>query len=130
MTGVAFDHIHLKSRDPATSARFYREAFSAKEISQGQVSGRLRIVLEIAGLPFFIEEASPESAAGPSAPFIGLEHIGLRVDDLEAVAARLQALGVDFLVAPRQSRPGVRIAFIGGPDGERIELIERRNIES
>ena len=62
----------------------------------------------------------------PEPPFLGIEHIGLGVNDLDAAAAQLKARGVRFTTEPRQARPGVRIAFIEGPDRVRIELIERR----
>lgn len=124
-TGVFFDHIHIKSDDPAASAGFYTAAFGAKELSREEVKGRLRIVLEISALRFFIEQALSDSGDGATVPFRGLEHFGLRVADLDHSVSRLRALGARFLVEPRQSRPGIRIAFVIGPDGEAIELIER-----
>jgi len=37
----------------------------------------------------------------------------------------LKRKGAEFLVEPKTARPGLRIAFLRGPDDVRIELIDR-----
>ncbi|WP_043837888.1 VOC family protein [Muricoccus aerilatus] len=123
---VTWDHIHLRSLDPEAAARFYVSNFGAREIARTEIRGSPRIVLDLADTQLFIERVPPETAAPPAPPFLGLEHIGLRVADLDAAAAALRARGVRFLTEPREARPGTRIAFIAAPDSVRIELIERR----
>jgi len=54
----------------------------------------------------------------------GLIHIGLRTDDARGDHARLRAVGVEFLSAPVEFRPGVWIVYFRGPDGEIGELRE------
>ena len=54
-------------------------------------------------------------------PQMGLEHFGLRTDDLNGLVARLQERGVEVLEAIRQGRNGV-LCYIKGPDNVRIEL--------
>ena len=61
----------------------------------------------------------------PHAPHLGLEHIGLAVQDIDAVVAALKAKGVVFTMEPTTIRPGVRIAFLRGPEDVSIELLER-----
>jgi glyoxylase I family protein len=58
-----------------------------------------------------------------------LDHLGLRVDDLDAAVAELKRRGAQVIVEPKTIRPGVRIAFLQGPDDVRIELLERRLFE-
>jgi len=58
-------------------------------------------------------------------PCQGLEHIGLAVKDIDAVAASLKARGVVFTKEPTTLRPGTRVCFIAGPLGISIELLER-----
>jgi lactoylglutathione lyase len=56
-----------------------------------------------------------------------VDHVALRVTDLDGWLQRLREVGVT-LVDPRPievPQLGARIAFCLGPDGERIELIER-----
>ncbi|MGY3409139.1 catechol 2,3-dioxygenase-like lactoylglutathione lyase family enzyme [Bradyrhizobium sp. GM5.1] len=55
----------------------------------------------------------------------GLDHFGLTVKDIDAVAAEIKAKGVTFTREPTTIRPGVRICFIRGPEGISIELLER-----
>ena len=54
-----------------------------------------------------------------------LDHFGLTVKDIDAVAAEIRAKGVEFTKEPTTVRPGVRICFIRGPQGISIELLER-----
>jgi len=127
MSGYGIDHVHLRSADPIAAARFYVEAFGATETGRTEIRGALRIVLELGGLTLFIEAVPPTTPHPPAPPYLGLEHLGLRVDDLDAAAAALRGRSVRFLTEPREARPGTRFAFIEGPDGVRIELIERRD---
>ena len=126
MTGLRCDHVHLRSPDPEIAARFYVEVLGARDAGRAQVRGALRRMVDLRGLYIFIEAVPGATPAPPPSPFIGLEHMGFAVDDLDAFAARLAEHGVALLgEGIEQVRPGVRIAFIEGPDRVRIELIER-----
>jgi catechol 2,3-dioxygenase-like lactoylglutathione lyase family enzyme len=121
------DHIHLRSPDPERTARFYLDVLGARDTGSVQVRGALRRMVELGGLTLFIEAVPANTPAPPPPPFLGLEHIGFTVDDIETAAATLAAHGVALLGSGiQQVRPGVRIAFIEGPERVRIELIERR----
>ena len=56
---------------------------------------------------------------------LGLEHIGLLIDDLDATYEELKARGVtDFIREPTPARPNrPRTAMFLDPDGVRLELI-------
>ena len=56
---------------------------------------------------------------------MGLEHIGLTVENIDAAVTELKAKGVPFTMEPRTIRPGVRIAFLTAPQNVSIELIQR-----
>ena len=58
-------------------------------------------------------------------PYQGLDHFGLAVRDIDAVAAALKAKGAEFTMEPRTIRPGLRICFLRGPQGISIELLDR-----
>lgn len=122
------DHIHLRSPDPVAAAAFYVDALGAKEVTRMDVRGALRIILDLGGMRLFVEQVPATMHRVPEAPFVGIEHIGLAVDDLDAAVADLRARGANFVVEPREARPGVRIAFFEAPDRVRIELIERTAI--
>ena len=127
MPTYTYDHIHLRSRDPMGTAQYYEKMFGAKIIESTQSDGQQRIDLDINGLVVFIARV-PEDAdvpSGPSEPYIGLDHFGLRVESLDEAAAELKRLGAEFTLEPRTLRPGVKIAFVRAPDDVRIELLER-----
>ncbi len=127
MTTYSYDHIHLRSRDPRGVAEYYHKMFDAKIIESVQSDGQSRIDLDLNGLTLFIAAVPPEADILP-APLdnhLGLDHFGLRVDNLDEAAAELNARGATFMTNPRIIRPGVRIAFIEAPDHVRIELLER-----
>ncbi len=57
---------------------------------------------------------------------LGLTHLSFRVDDLDAVSARIQAAGGGLLPDTRLELPGpTRVIMAFDPDGTRLELIER-----
>jgi catechol 2,3-dioxygenase-like lactoylglutathione lyase family enzyme len=53
-----------------------------------------------------------------------LDHLGVRVPDLEAAVTRLTALGARLRIPPFREG-GTRLAFVSDPDGVWIELYER-----
>ena len=126
MAKFTFDHIHLFSRNPEATAAFYERMFGA-EVIRTMPQGRPRIDLKLGGANIFILDVSqdPKAGAGPAHPHQGLDHFGLEVKDIDRVCADLKAKGVVFTREPATVRPGVRIAFLGGPEGVSIELLER-----
>lgn len=119
------DHVHLRSADVEAAAAFYVDALGARMDFRREVDGVLRIGINLGGLTVFIDQVPDGTPAAPPAPFIGIEHVCLAVTGLEEAARDLKARGVTFTVEPRQMRPGLRYAFIEGPDKVRIELVDR-----
>jgi catechol 2,3-dioxygenase-like lactoylglutathione lyase family enzyme len=81
MTAFTYDHIHLRSPDAEATARWYEEMFGAEIIRSVQSDGRPRLDLNLGGVAVFIAQVPSEQAvaAPPEPPYLGLEHIGLRV---------------------------------------------------
>jgi catechol 2,3-dioxygenase-like lactoylglutathione lyase family enzyme len=111
------------------TARYFEQMFGAKILESLQSDGQPRVDLDINGLIIFIAKADTETPAGPVDPHLGLDHFGLRVDDLEEAAADLKEKGAVFSIEPHQLRPGVKIAFVRAPGDVRIELLERAGHE-
>ena len=122
-----YDHMHLRSRDPKGTAEYYHAMFDARILPSIQSDGKPRIDLDLNGLTIFIAPVPPEAdiPSAPENPYLGLDHFGLRVDNMEDAAAELKRRGATFIMEPRIIRPGVKIAFIKAPDNGRIELLER-----
>lgn len=119
------DHLHLRSRDAVKAAGFYVETFGAREVKRVGDDPVQRVVLDLGGLTMFIEQAPDEIAPATPTPCLGIEHFGLRVADIEAAMADLRARGVPVKTGITARGPGLRIAFVEGPDGALIEILER-----
>lgn len=128
MAVYGYDHIHLRSPDPATTARFYNTMFDARIIETPQPDGNTRVDLDLNGLTIFIAGAMAPGAElqGVDGPHYGLDHFGLRVDDLDAAVSYLKAKGAELESEPRTLPTGVKIAFVKAPDDVRIELVQRQ----
>ncbi len=119
------DHIHLRSPDPDAAARWYQNILGAAPISRAQPGGKLRVVVDLGGLELFIEQVPPSTPHPPPAPFVGIEHIAVRVTGFDAAVAGLREKGAVFAAEPSSPRPGIQIAFLSAPDGVLVEILER-----
>ena len=126
MAKFTYDHIHLRSPNPEATAAFYERMFDA-EIIRSMQQGKPRIDLKVGGANVFILPVVPgdKTAPAPNSPYQGLDHFGLSVTGIDAIVAELKAKGAEFTMEPTDIRPGVRIAFLRGPEGVSIELLER-----
>ena len=121
-----WDHIHLRSPDPEATAAWFERMLGAQVI-RSTVEGKPRIDLKLGGADVFIMPVAPGDKVNPApvTPYQGLDHFGLTVSGIDAVAAELKAKGAEFTMEPRTIRPGLRICFLRGPQGISIELLER-----
>jgi len=121
-----WDHIHLRSPNPEATAAFYERMFGAEVIRTVQ-EGKPRIDLKVGGADVFIAPVTAGDGvnAPPTTPYQGLDHFGLKVTGIDAIVADLKTKGALFTMEPTTVRPGVRIAFLRGPEGVSIELLER-----
>jgi catechol 2,3-dioxygenase-like lactoylglutathione lyase family enzyme len=121
-----WEHIHLRSPDPAATADWYADKLGAEVIRTPQADGSTRFDLDLTGQKIFIALADPAKTGGsPQIPYMGLEHIGLTVENIDAAVTELKGKGVAFTMEPKTIRPGVRIAFLTAPQNVSIELIQR-----
>jgi len=49
----------------------------------------------------------------------------LTVEDVDAGVAELRAKGAEIAIGPLTRNPGLRLAFVRGPEGIMIELVHR-----
>ena len=125
MVTYNYDHIHNRSREPMETARYFNKMFGAKILESVQTDGQSRVDIDINGLIVFLAQAELTTPDGPSDPYVGLDHFGLRVDNLDTATADLRSKGAEFSMEPKDLRPGLRIAFVRAPGDVRIELLER-----
>jgi catechol 2,3-dioxygenase-like lactoylglutathione lyase family enzyme len=127
MAEFAYDHVHLRSPDPDATAAYYERMFGATVIKSVMSNGIERTDMNLGGVMVFIAQTPPDAELSqkPDGSFVGLDHLGLRVSNIDAVVGELKAKGAEFTVEPKTIRPGVRIAFLKGPQGVLIELLDR-----
>jgi catechol 2,3-dioxygenase-like lactoylglutathione lyase family enzyme len=126
MAKFTWDHIHLRSTDIEAAAKWYEQMLGA-EVIRSMQGGNPRIDLKIGGANVFLYQvtAGDGVASPPKTPYQGLDHFGLAVTGIDAIAADLKAKGVKFTREPTTVRPGTRVCFIEGPQGVSIELLDR-----
>jgi lactoylglutathione lyase len=126
MSNFTWDHVHLRTADPEAMAHWFANTLGA-EVVRTMQDGKPRIDLKLGGANIFIAPVvtGDGTNAAPTIPYRGLDHFGLCVSGIDAVAADLKAKGVAFTREPTTVRPGVRICFIRGPEGISIELLDR-----
>jgi lactoylglutathione lyase len=128
-----FDHLHLRSADPNTTALFFETMFGA-EVTRSVYPpgtlypGQLRVTMRVGGQKILVAPTHPHDpmASAPPFPYYGLEHFGFTVEDLDATIAELQAKGADVAVGPLTRDAGTYLAFIRGPEGIMVELVQQR----
>ena len=136
-------HVGICVSDLERSRRFYRDGLGFKEVARLQTgSAPTRQLLQMKDVDLhalFLERdglriellhyARPGSTAGERPrPMnqLGLTHLALRVDDVDATIAALVRAGATWLEGTTIENPEfqARAAMVVDPDGMRLELIE------
>jgi catechol 2,3-dioxygenase-like lactoylglutathione lyase family enzyme len=126
MANYTWDHIHLRTADPEATAKWFEQMLGA-QVTRSTQAGKPRIDLKLGGANIFIAPvaASDKVNPAPVTPYQGLDHFGLAVSGIDAIAADLKKKGVEFTKEPTVPRPGIKICFLRGPQGISIELLDR-----
>ena len=117
---IGFHHIHLSGPDPTGILDWYENAFGGQRT---KYKGLLDAI-NYDGV-WLLAMRSRQ----PLAPSNGrsIDHLGWGVRDMDADAATLKEKGVPFTMEPRPFNPkiAIAIAFVEGPGGVKIELVQR-----
>ncbi len=116
---IKLNHLHIKTKTPEKTAKFYADTFGAKITSQSP-SGGYRVDLD--GLSLNITELHPTQQREQS---YGMEHIAMDTDQLDTLVAKLKAGGAKILEETVVTG-GRRVCFFEGPDGVQLEFIEMK----
>ena len=127
MPTYGYDHLHFRSEDPHAARKFWEEMFGARVVDEGDLGGSPLFSFDLNGMHFLVSgRAEGENPVHTTSdPRYGLDHFGLVVDDMDKAEADLRAKGADFICDPWEIGPGMKIAFIRGPDDISIELVSR-----
>jgi len=111
------NHVHLKTKNPEQTAKFYVETLGATMVGQAGSSGyRLNLHGVTLNVTNFAENQKRQQV-------YGMEHFALDTDDLDGTVSKLKANGAKVL-EEMVSGNGRRICFLEGPDGVQLEIIE------
>ena len=126
MATFTWDHIHLRTPDQEATAQWFERMLGGQVIRSTQ-QGQPRIDLKLGGANIFIAPVKAGDGVNPppTTPYQGLDHFGLAVSGIDAIAADLKKKGVEFTKEPHSPRPGIKICFLRGPQGISIELLDR-----
>ena len=133
-------HIGICVSDIGRSRRFYCEGLGFKEVAAFKVAGEVGKTMEIGGeialdsvfvrrdgvslelLDFETPRTQGEAKRRPMNQ-LGLTHLSLLVDDVDAVAARVRDFGGAVYPQTRDTTPAGDFIFCTDPDGVRVELM-------
>lgn len=134
---LAFDHIHLISRDPKAAAAWYREMFGGEVTAvQENLRGAPQLDVRIGSLTLVIRGQRPGEHPGETKSMQhfdgfsshdewGTDHFGFSYrGDLRAFCDKLKQKGVRMAVEPWEFKPGMVLCYVAAPDGVSIELIQ------
>ena len=127
MPDYMYDHIHLYSPDPLKTAQFYEDMFNAERVNARELpNGQVSVELSLSGSRILIMQQSADAKPVSTArgAVSGLEHFGIRTDDIETAVTDLKAKGVEFRDDIWEIRPGIKISFLWAPEDVLIELLE------
>jgi catechol 2,3-dioxygenase-like lactoylglutathione lyase family enzyme len=116
-----FHHIHLRVPDPEGSLKWYVDTFGGERT---KLNGRLDAVKYTNPQVWLVVEKGDD--ATPSQGH-AIDHLGWAVPNVDAKISDLASKGLKT-VEPRAVR-NLRIAFVEGPGGVRIELVQGRTEE-
>ena len=111
--------LHIKTRDPEKTARFYVDTFGAKILSKSPRGGYR---LDLLGLDLNVTDFLTDQTREQK---YGMEHIAIDTDELDALVEKLKGQGIHILEQTVVSG-GRRVCFFEGPDGVQLEFIEMK----
>jgi catechol 2,3-dioxygenase-like lactoylglutathione lyase family enzyme len=117
---LGLHHIHLRAPDAVATLAWYSTQFGGRT---GKLKDRID-GLDMSGVWILVQKGEATPTAGRS-----IDHLGFRPVNVDASVEALKAQSVKILTEPRPltfaNGTTVRLAFAEGPDGVRIEMVQR-----
>ncbi len=141
---LTFSHFGICVSDLDRSLRFYCEGLGFEQVASHQVGSEFAVLMEVEGVQLesrmltrdgvtleLLGFVSPIATGdGTRRPMnqLGLTHLSLRVDDVEAVAATVETFGGSVVRGTRTTfdlgEVSLDFLYCTDPDGVRIELMD------
>ncbi|MBI3737176.1 VOC family protein [Candidatus Sumerlaeota bacterium] len=115
---IGFHHVHIHVTDTDATVKWFADTFGGEAVKYGGVLPSVKYSnMWVITQKFPKEKAPTEGRA--------VDHIGFREDELDKTAIDFKAKGIKFSSDPAPFRDtGAKIAFIEGPSGIKIELVQ------
>ena len=136
---LVFEHIHIISDEPQSSATWYADMLDGEIAETYELRGAPQIAVVFKGITLLIRGRRPGENPDKTnriqsfGDFVshdewGMDHIAFRVHgDLTKFCDNLKEKGATFSIEPHDSIGstwGGSIAYLNGPDGVSIELLQ------
>lgn len=123
---LSLQHVSVIVADTARALAFYRDLLGIPEVLRPEL-GYPGAWLQVGDLQIhLLELANPDPVADRPLHVGRDRHLALVIDDVDACAQCLEAVGCEYT----RSRSGRRALFCRDPDGNGIELIEQPGAKS
>jgi len=127
-----FQHVTVSVSDVDKALAFYRDLLGFPVLGRLYYDNAIGLVIDfldignnaILEIFSFTKAPTKPSEFIPDDLQLGMRHIAFRVNNVDAVAARLKQAGVKFTLDPLDAVGGVRIAFFKDPDGTLLEITQ------
>lgn len=118
-------HTNIRVADPVPEVTFYR-ALGFKLCGCLRLESMYTLYLALPGDPYYLELTVNEGADDTWSRDMGTAHVAIVVENLDDTLRQLASRGVAPIAAPNHpgGRTDVRVAFLRGPSGYRVELID------
>ena len=116
---LKLNHVHLKTRDPDRTAKFYVDTLGATIVNKNPRGGYR---LDLHGLQLNVTDFLDDQKRDQK---YGMEHIAIDTDELDTLIEKLKAQNIHILEQTVVSG-GRRVCFFEGPDGVQLEFIEMK----
>ena len=117
---LGLHHVHLRGPDPDAILAWYKAHFGGET---GKLKGRIDGV-KLTNVWLLVQKGDATPSDGHA-----IDHFGFRTANLDGVAKSFKAEGVKFTTDPRPLKlaSGVMVnyAYIEGPAGAKVELVQR-----
>ena len=116
-------HLHVFSSDATATAAWYARQFGGEVVAFKGLAPLQSILYDNGGdETWLVVTQVPGERIGTDGTAV--DHIGWHTTEYDPWLERLRANGVKFVEEPRVLDDGHRIAFVEGPEGTKIELVE------
>lgn len=116
------EHVGIIVKDAEKSKEFYQKALGCKLKEEIRRENVILVFLQAGDETIeLIQHLNRDEELGRGV----VEHIAFRVDDIEEAIEQVKAAGAKMIQEKPIEMKTMKIIFFNGPDGEKLELVEK-----